>query len=375
MRATRHSGIIVFLRVYAMRLLVVGNGFSRLIRGQGFFINRHTAGFLEEISTTIINVGFAQPVREEVASKGLNDQRLDQQQIELVTLPRKRPWELLKALRIASQYDYFYIFFPGRWPRLIGLFALVLRKPFGIYVRGQQFSTTGLDSLLLKRARFICTVVGMEDQIASCGKKIIPIAPMIGIGPNDAVMKTAKRAPGERINLLFVGRVEKAKGVLELIDAAELLLKGGVGYSLKIVGGGPLLHELQKKVVERGLLNIEFLGPVSDKSQLMALYEWANAFVLPTHHEGFPRVLVEAMVKSCAIVTTFVGGIPSVMKAGKNCLQLPVDDAVGIFDAIKSLSLNPDLEISLSYAALATALDLLTNRADHAETVKEILAT
>lgn len=352
---------------------MVGNGFTGSIRGHGLFVNRHTSAFLNEISGDELRVGFAQPCREEEVSRGLNDDRINENEIEVIELPRRASWSLWRTLIHMAKYDFFYLFFPGRWSRLLGLFALFLRKPIGIYVRGESFTDSGVDALLFRKARFVCAVVGLEGRLRSLAGAVIPIAPMVDFGVLDAKEKTNFRVAREKISLLFVGRVEHSKGVLELMEAANDLVKEGVDFSLKIVGGGPLLNQLRERVVEERWGNVELLGPISKKDELARLYESANVFVLPTHHEGFPRVLIEAMLKSCVIATTFVGGIPSVMKENENCLRLEVGDRRSIVAAVKRIAWDEDFERRLSRAAQMTVLSLLQSRKKHALAVKEAL--
>jgi glycosyltransferase involved in cell wall biosynthesis len=88
-------------------------------------------------------------------------------------------------------------------------------------------------------------------------------------------------------------------------------------------------------------------------------------FVLPTHEEGFPRVLYEAMIKSAVIVTTMVGGIPGLMEDGVNCLAIPVGDAPAIADAIERLADDAPLRRRLAEQGLSTVREVLQSRPPH----------
>lgn len=353
-----------------MRLLVIGNGFSRLINGGRVVLTKNTAAFLDSLPIEKFErIGFVQPVRKVVQGKTLNDAELRSRNVDVIGIPLFRLFGFFTAIIRVARYDFYYIFFPGTWPRIIGLFALFLGKPFGVYLRGEKFSNNGLDALLLRKAKFVCSVIGMEARMPAQVKKVIPISPMTDIGVADARAKGVQRDPREEISLIFVGRIEKEKGVQELIEAASLLAQERVKFSLKLVGVGPLLNDLRRLAEERELNNIEFLGLVSNRDELLRLYETSDVLVFPTYHEGFPRVLLEAMLKSCVVVTTFVGGIPSVMKAERNCLEIKVGCVSSIVDAIKRLSLNPSLEKELSEAARNAVLEILENRVDHVTAV------
>ncbi len=109
-----------------------------------------------------------------------------------------------------------------------------------------------------------------------------------------------------------------------------MFLTSSFDFILDVVGGGDAFKEVAQIIVELGLSNnVNILGLVSDKIQLKALYNNADAFVFTSHDEGFPRVLYEAMASGLPIFTTFVGGIPGRMIDGKNCFEIPVRDSRG----------------------------------------------
>ncbi len=102
---------------------------------------------------------------------------------------------------------------------------------------------------------------------------------------------------------------------------------------------------------------------------LYAEFEKADLFVLPTHHEGFPRVLYEAMIKSTVIITTFVGGIPGVMRAGVDCIEIPCKNSTAIADAVESLTADRPRMQELAAAAMRTVLGVLDRHPTHLDAV------
>ena len=118
-------------------------------------------------------------------------------------------------------------------------------------------------------------------------------------------------------DILFVGRLERAKGVDVLFEAIKLLeTKYDRKLKVAIIGDGSLNEEL-KGIAER--LNIsesvEFLGVRKDISDLMRK---SKIFVLPSRWEGLPMVILEAMALGMPVVATKVGGIPEVIEDGKD---------------------------------------------------------
>src|SRR5690606_13888714 len=114
---------------------------------------------------------------------------------------------------------------------------------------------------------------------------------------------------------------------------------------------------------------VRVIGNVDNKAELHAYYESADVFVLPTHHEGFPRVQYEAMIKSNVILTTFVGGIPGLMRDGYNALRLPVGHPKCIADVIaESVSDRVRMQ-ALVTAGIDTVQDVLRHRPTHLASV------
>ena len=96
-------------------------------------------------------------------------------------------------------------------------------------------------------------------------------------------------------NVLFVGRHEPRKGLLDLLKAQRILRKTGYGTRLLVVGSGPQEREARRYVATRGLQGVEFLGRVSDAEKAQ-LFRTANVFASPaTGGESFGIVLLEAM--------------------------------------------------------------------------------
>lgn len=356
-----------------MNVLVVGNGFTRYEMPDRNYVNIHTARFLLGLAEAGHAVAIAQPIVEVVSEGGLNNADLGREDVRVVELNKGRPWRLLEAIRALKNADFVYIFFPGTWPRVAGLLCRWMKKPYALYVRGEQFSNRGLDAKLLSFAVALITETGLEKRVVEHNSRYIPISPMIEMGDRDQLRRDYERGLGRPLRLLFVGRLEAAKGVPELLEAARILVQRAVPFELRLVGGGPLYDELSSLKKSDPSLPFDLVGLVADKSEMMKEYEWADVLVLPSHHEGFPRVIFEAMIKSCVIVTTMVGGIPAIMHHGRNCLELEIGKPDMIVDAIELLNSNVDLLQRLSDAGRETVLKILNDQPTHLNAVKKVI--
>lgn len=118
------------------------------------------------------------------------------------------------------------------------------------------------------------------------------------------------------IQLLYVGRMDRSKGLLEMIDAIALLKRQGENIKLNLVGwlerGDPVLNEIQILARELGVDgNIHYLGSRPLGPALFECYRQADIFIIASlASEGFPRTIWEAMAHSLPVVATRVGSIP-----------------------------------------------------------------
>lgn len=120
---------------------------------------------------------------------------------------------------------------------------------------------------------------------------------VLPVGVDVAKFENAKRKvlPG-KLNLLFVGRLDERKGVLDAINATQLVLNSGVDANLLIVGDGPDKEKAVSLVSGLGLdRKISFLGAVED-TELKSLYKSADVYIAPSlGGESLGIVLLEAM--------------------------------------------------------------------------------
>lgn len=112
----------------------------------------------------------------------------------------------------------------------------------------------------------------------------------------------------DEIVVLFTGRLEKGKGVENLLEAWKIVQNSIENRVwLVIVGDGTLREQLMNKA--RGLRNIVFTGSIS-RDELIAAYEESDLFVMPSEGgEGMPTVLLEAMAAGLPVIATKIPGI------------------------------------------------------------------
>jgi glycosyltransferase involved in cell wall biosynthesis len=118
--------------------------------------------------------------------------------------------------------------------------------------------------------------------------------------------------PDEPI-VIMVARFVPQKNQAMLLEAAARVR---VRYRIQFVGDGPTLPQVQKRAARLGLLGrVEFLGERADVPELLRR---ASVFALPTHWEGLPISILEAMRAGLPIVASNVGGVSEALIDGQN---------------------------------------------------------
>lgn len=172
---------------------------------------------------------------------------------------------------------------------------------------------------------------------------------------SDALLDAEPRPCGRdaEVRILFLGWVEDHKGVPELIDAVARLAADRTlpPVRLHLAGDGGGRAEAEARVAAAGLGGrVEFLGWIEGEAKARALAA-ADVFCLPSHAEGLPNALLEAMAAGLPVVSTPVGSIPDVVAPGENGLLVPVRDAGALAHALRTLVADPALRARIGARA------------------------
>jgi phosphatidylinositol alpha-mannosyltransferase len=182
--------------------------------------------------------------------------------------------------------------------------------------------------------------------------KVIPNG--VDIGRFERAVPIAKWQDGTK-NILFVGRFEARKGLLDLLKAYRILRKTGCNCRLLVVGGGPQAKEARRYLATRKLGGVEFLGRVSDDER-DALFKTADVYCSPaTGRESFGIVLLEAMAAGTAIVASDIHGYKGVIRRGREGLLVPPGKPKELAGALATLLSDDELRASMGRAGLARA--------------------
>ncbi len=152
------------------------------------------------------------------------------------------------------------------------------------------------------------------------------------------------------LQLLYIGRLTREKGLYEALQGLQLARAQGVAAHLIIAGQGPDEAALRQFAQQLKLNEaVSFVGPVFADAKLKLLGE-SDVLLLPSYAEGLPYALLEGMAAGMPVITTGVGAIPDVLIEGLHGLFVLPRDAFGIGHAIAKLAGDPSLMARMSAA-------------------------
>ena len=275
-------------------------------------------------------------------------------------------WKLASArpdvVHITTSYDTAFL-----RDGLFVIFARVAGAAAILNIRGGDFGRfySGLSGLKLRAARFVlrrcAAIVPVTAEtrafLQSSGFRRVEVVPNC--------IDVIARPPVATSSLhrwLFVGWVMPAKGISELLQAlsrfpdATLTLAGPSVVQDGIAGADIVAAEGARLGVAERVHLIETL----DHDAARNLYREHDLLVFPTHREGFPNVVLEAMEAGLPIVTTAVGAIPEMIRDGIDGLLVPPADAEALVAALDRLFRSPGLAGRLGASARGRVLHEFT---------------
>ena len=115
--------------------------------------------------------------------------------------------------------------------------------------------------------------------------------------------------------MLVVGRLDRGKGVADVVHAVQRLVAAGHDIVLAVAGDGEERESLRQLAASLGIADrVHLLGYRSDVGDLLTA---ADVFVIASYSEGLPIALIEAMALARPVVATRVGEIANVLESGR----------------------------------------------------------
>jgi len=141
--------------------------------------------------------------------------------------------------------------------------------------------------------------------------------------------------------ILWIGRFTPGKGVEYLIDAFNILIKNHPDFKLLMIGRGHLKENIEQKIQDLTLNKNIIIKEFVPNSELPAIYQDSDVFVLSSLNEGVPRTVLEAMSCGVPIVCT---ELPQLVSVVEGCgLLVPVEDSQALAEGISKIILDREL--------------------------------
>jgi glycosyltransferase involved in cell wall biosynthesis len=155
--------------------------------------------------------------------------------------------------------------------------------------------------------------------------------------------------PPERkiVTFMFLGWMVRPKGIFDLLNVVKQTKPLMQNTRFIMCGGGEDLEIFKRKIQEFKLYSIfRVLGWINHKEKLKVLKD-ADAFVLPTHGEGMPNSLLEAMAAARPVIATNVGGIPDIIEHRVTGLLYEAKDLNALSKCMMCLKDDRELRVKL----------------------------
>jgi glycosyltransferase involved in cell wall biosynthesis len=180
--------------------------------------------------------------------------------------------------------------------------------------------------------------------IERLGERLVITSPPVDFEvfePDDAVRAEARRSLGLADDAVVVGTVGNLfpnKGHLDLLDAVEPLLVQHPALELCLFGAPSPAHAEHERLLHERVRALAPRVRLADPGDAVPrLMRALDVFVMPSHSEGMPTTLLEAMGSGIAVVATRVGAVPELVDHGHSGLLVPARDAAALRDAVRSL--------------------------------------
>ena len=199
-------------------------------------------------------------------------------------------------------------------------------------------------------SRELAATIRQELGVPPRRLRVTPMGVADAFSPGNAADERKRLGLDGSQRLLFVGDLTVAKGFDDLLDALARLDAESIDVELVVAGSGPLADRA------RAASRTRVLGEVAQED-LVAWYRAADLFVFPSHSEGAPVVVMEALACSLPVVATRVGGIPELVIDGAHGALIDPGDPGALAETVARLLRDTERRGEMREAIAATRAD------------------
>ncbi len=235
---------------------------------------------------------------------------------------------------------------------------------------GDAYERLVLPATARRADRIVCSSQHVATSFARAfGDKSVVIPPAVDM----AAFVPAGPGTAEPRRILFVGSLERTtayKALPDLLEAMRRIRATDPRATLHVVGDGDARPDHELLAARLGLgESVRFLGHLG-REAIADQYRQAGIVCHPTHHDSFPTVLVEAMACARPVVSTLVGGIPSLVTDGSDGLLYPAADIDALTRALERLLDSPGLGDQMGARGRAAVAERLSRETQSDRTME-----
>lgn len=209
---------------------------------------------------------------------------------------------------------------------------------------------SALFTYVFKNVNVICLSPLLANDIKDVydGKPYIVSNGITDLNPTGHRNKISNKKPV----ILFLSNLTAEKGVLDLVESFRILKERGVEFEGWIAGpsGNISINDLQKILSQSKVNEVSVLGGIYGEDKLKLL-STADIFVLPTHFEAFPGVILEAMQFFLPVVASHEGAIPEIVDDGRTGLLVEKKNALDLAKKLERLILDKEVREAMGETA------------------------
>jgi glycosyltransferase involved in cell wall biosynthesis len=221
----------------------------------------------------------------------------------------------------------------------------------------------------IRRSAFVVAIssYGQSQLYRLVETRYWPKVRVVHCGLEPAVYAGATSPSPVARRLVCIGRLCEQKGQLLLVEAAHRLADQGMDFELVLAGDGDMRADIDALIARYRLqARVRILGWISSeqvRDEILA----ARALVLPSFAEGLPVVIMEAMALGRPVISTYVAGIPELVRSGEDGWLIPAGDKIALADTMQAC-LDASLEAIARMGAKAQERALMRHDIDRGAT-------